>query len=90
MQAFGSCLVGMVEDQGRTELADRGGAVPFVPCQLQHGLLVQVITAEMLVHVGNDGIDLKERRHGAIGRAHRIAGIDRVRKISGVARDSGP
>src|SRR5205085_6566316 len=65
MQAIRAWLVGVIENQGRTELADCGRAVAFGSRHFQHGLLVEVVAAEMLVSVDDDGVDLQERRHGA-------------------------
>ena len=54
MQAVGADLVGMVENQGGAELADRGRAEAFGARHLQHGLLVQIVAAEMLVDIARD------------------------------------
>ena len=78
-------LVGVIEHQGRAELADRGGAVALGAGDFQDGLLVDVVAAEMLVDVAQHGIGFDERRNGAAGRGNGIAGIDRVAEIAGVA-----
>ncbi len=51
MQAVGPGLVGVIEQEGRTELADGRGAEALRARQLQHGLFVHVIAAEMLVDI---------------------------------------
>ena len=71
MQAVGADLVGMIEDQGRAELADRGGAVALGAGHFQDGFLVEIVAAEMLVDVAQHRIGFEERRHGAVGRARR-------------------
>ena len=85
MQATRAWLVGVIENQGRPELSDRGGAVAVSPRHFQHGLLVEIVAAEMLVGVDDDRVDLQERRHGAIRGPDRITRIYRVREVAGVA-----
>ena len=85
MQAIGAGLVGVVENQGGAELADRRGAVALAARHFQQGFLVQIVAAEMLVGIDDDRIGFEERRHGAVGGPDRITGIDRVAEVAGVA-----
>ena len=85
MQAIGANLVSVVENQGRTELTQRRRAVAFRARHLQYGLFIQIIAAEMLIDVQNDGINLEKRRHGTVGVRDGITGIDRVAEIAGIA-----
>ncbi len=77
--------VGMVEKIGRTKLADRGGAVALLARHLQKRLFVQIVAAEMLVDLEQDGIDLEERRHRVVGVGDGAAGVDRVAEGAGIA-----
>ena len=78
MQTFRTWLVGVIENQGRAELADGGGAVPLGSRHLQHRFLVQIVAAEMLIGIDDNGIHLQKRRHGAVRRPDGITGVDRV------------
>ena len=85
MQAVGAGLVGVIEDQGRAELADRRRAEALVARHFQHGFLVQIVAAEMLVDIAQHRIDFEERRDGAVGVRDGIAGVDRVAEVAGIA-----
>ncbi len=85
MQTLGADLVGMIENQGRTELANRSRAVAPGARHFQQGLLVQIVAAEMLVGIEDDRIGFEERGDGATRRPDRIAGVDRVAEVAGVA-----
>ena len=85
MQALGADLVGMIENQDGTELADRRRAVALGARQFQQGLLIQIVAAEMLVGIEDDGIGFEERGDGAVRRPDRITGIDRVAEVAGIA-----
>src|SRR5215212_4738391 len=85
MQAIGAWLVGMIENQGGTDFADCGGAVAFGSRHFEYRLLVQVVSAEMLVDIDNHRVDFEERRHRAVRMRDRITGIDRVREVAGIA-----
>jgi hypothetical protein len=75
----------MVEDQGRAELADGRGAVSLLARHLKDGFFVQIVAAEMLIDIEDDRIDLEKRRDGIVGVGNRIAGVDRVAEVAGVA-----
>jgi len=68
MQAGGIGVVGVVEDHGRTDLADRRRAETLDPRQFQDGFLVEVITAEMRVDIAQDRVVLDEGDDGVAGR----------------------
>ena len=84
MKAIGADLVGMIEHQSGAELADCRRAVALGAGHFQHGFLVEVIAAKMLVGIEDDRIGLEERRDGAARRPDRIAGVDRVAEVAGV------
>src|SRR5664279_4381792 len=52
---------------------------------LQDRVLVEIVAVEVLVDVEQHRVVLQERRHRAGGRADRIAGVDRVADVAGVA-----
>src|SRR5487761_2462679 len=85
MQAIGAGLVGVIENKGRAELAERGRAEAPGARHLQHGFLVQIVATEMLIEVEDHRIDLEEGRDSAVHGANRISGIDRVREVAGIA-----
>ena len=78
--------VGVVEQQGRAELADRRGAEsPLCARHLQDGFFVQIVAVEMLVDVAEHGIVLDEGDDGVAGGHRGIAGIDGVAERAGIA-----
>ncbi len=85
MQAGTVGAVGVVENQRRADLADRGGAEALGAGHLQDGLLVQVIAAEMLIDVAQHRIVFEERHDGIARGRGRKAGIDGVGEIAGIA-----
>ena len=77
--------VGVVEQQGRAELADGGGAETLGARHLQDGLFVEIVAVEMLVDVAEHGIVFDEGDDGVAGGHRRIAGVDRVAERAGIA-----
>ena len=77
--------VGVVEDQGRTDLAHRRSRETLFARQPQHGLLIEIVTLEMLVDVAQHGVVLEKGHDRVAGRRGAVAGIDRVREIAGIA-----
>jgi hypothetical protein len=77
--------IGVIEDQGRADLADRSGAQALLARHLQDGFLVEVVSAELFVDFGEDRVDLDEGCDRAVGVVDRFAGVDRVGEGAGIA-----
>ena len=84
MQAVSADLVGMIEDQGGTELADRGRAIAFGARHFQHGFLIEIVAAEVLIRIEDDRIGLEKRGNGAARGSYRVARIDGVAEVAGI------
>ena len=82
---FAAGALGVVEYQGGTELADRGGAVALFMGEPEHADFVQIVAAEMRIDVAQDRIVFNEWRHRAAGARHRPPRVDRVAEVAGVA-----
>ncbi len=85
MQPGAVGVIGMVEHERRTDLADRGGAIALRARQLQDGIFVEVIAAEMLVDIADHRVVLDEGDDGIAGGLDGITSEDRVAEGSGVA-----
>jgi hypothetical protein len=77
--------IGVIEDQGRAELADGGRAESLFPRHLQDGLFVQVVAAEVLVDIAEHGVVFEEGDDGVAGRYRTVASVDRVAEVAGIA-----
>ncbi len=77
--------VGVVEQQRRTDLANGRGRKPLGARHLQYGFFIEVITAEMLIDIGQDSVVLDEGDDGIAGGRGGITGIDRVAERSGIS-----
>ena len=76
---------GVIEHQGRAELADGGGGETGAPGGREDRFLVEIVATEMVVDVAEHRIVLQERRHRSMRGADWIAGIDGVAVDAGVA-----
>jgi hypothetical protein len=85
MDAVGADLVGVIEDQGRAELAERGSAEALGARHLQDCFLVEIVAAKMLVGIADDRIGLQKWRDRAAGRSDGIPSVDRVGEVTGIA-----
>ena len=69
MQARTIGAVGVVEQQRRADLADRGCAVSLGARALEQHLLVEVVAGEMFVDVADYDVVFDERRDRVTGRS---------------------
>src|SRR3954465_6549144 len=74
----------MIEDQRRAKLAEYGGAVTGGARRRQNGLLIQIISAEVLVHLGQHTGALDSWRNASPRRRNRETCVDRVAEMAGV------
>ncbi len=79
MQAGTVGAVGVVKQQCRSDLADRGGAVSLGARQLQQDFLVKIVAGEVFVDVADYDVVFDERRDRVTGRS------DCVSRKNGVA-----
>ena len=84
-RAFAAAF-GVIEDERRTELADRRGTQTMIARRLEHGRFPEAVAATMLVDFAQDRVKAKRRQHAAIGRGHRKARVDRIAIAAGIAK----
>ena len=79
----GAC--GVVENEGRAELAHRDRAVALRARELQDRLFVEIAVVEMVVQLVEHAVVLDERRHAVVEALQREAAVKRVAEVAGVA-----
>ena len=72
----------MIENEGRTQLADGGCRITLGPCGLEDRLLVQIIPCKMFIDIAQNRIAFQKGRQAVARAGHLEAGVDRVRKIT--------
>ena len=81
-----SALLGVIEDQGRADLADGSRAVALVTGELQDRRLVEIIPRKMLIDIGKNRVAFQERGQRAAGTRNLETCIDRIGEIPRVAQ----
>ena len=77
--------LGVIEYEGRAELADAGGRETGLAGRLEDGLLVQVVASEVLIDIAQHRIALQERGQAVARTWDLEAGVNVVAEIAGIA-----